>query len=214
MFKTTNIDHVGVNTNDMEATVQFYCGILGMKIARTMRTPSGGRHYNVEIGGGNAFAFFETDEDLSKTGNQYLNPLRYPGRHRGGVQRSAATAEGQRRRSYRCHRKALGQDLLLQRPERHKAADRGPDQGGRTGPHGRPPAGALGGEIYEVTGQRGQGFVGNRSAASKSPLDPRCTGHPGDFFVQASPEEGRLVLNQIRIGRDKGDGVCVWRLGQ
>ena len=23
-----------------------------------------------------------------------------------------------------------------------------------------------------------------------------------------------LVLNQIRIGRDKGDGVCVWRLGQ
>ena len=39
MFKTTNIDHVAVNTNDMEATVQFYCGILGMKIARTMRTP-------------------------------------------------------------------------------------------------------------------------------------------------------------------------------
>ena len=24
----------------------------------------------------------------------------------------------------------------------------------------------------------------------------------------------RLVLNQIRIGRDRGDGVCVWRLGQ
>ena len=23
-----------------------------------------------------------------------------------------------------------------------------------------------------------------------------------------------LVLEQIRIGRDKGDGVCVWRLGQ
>ena len=23
-----------------------------------------------------------------------------------------------------------------------------------------------------------------------------------------------LVLNQIRIGRDRGDGVCVWRLGQ
>ena len=25
---------------------------------------------------------------------------------------------------------------------------------------------------------------------------------------------GLLVLNQIRIGRDRGDGVCVWRLGQ
>jgi catechol 2,3-dioxygenase-like lactoylglutathione lyase family enzyme len=23
------IDHVGINTNDMEATLQFYCGILG-----------------------------------------------------------------------------------------------------------------------------------------------------------------------------------------
>ena len=23
-----------------------------------------------------------------------------------------------------------------------------------------------------------------------------------------------LVLSQIRIGRDRGDGVCVWRLGQ
>ncbi|PKB80219.1 MAG: hypothetical protein BZY88_09295 [SAR202 cluster bacterium Io17-Chloro-G9] len=78
MFKTTNIDHVGVNTNDMEATVQFYCGILGMKIARTMRTPNGGRHYNVEIGGGNSFAFFETDQDLSKTSNQFLNHFAIP----------------------------------------------------------------------------------------------------------------------------------------
>ena len=26
------IDHVGINTNDMEATLQFYCGILGMRL--------------------------------------------------------------------------------------------------------------------------------------------------------------------------------------
>ncbi len=26
--------------------------------------------------------------------------------------------------------------------------------------------------------------------------------------------EKALVLNQVRIGRDRGDGVCVWRLGQ
>ncbi len=50
------IDHVGINTNDMEATLQFYCGILGMQLVRTTRTPDGRRHYNVEIGGGNAFA--------------------------------------------------------------------------------------------------------------------------------------------------------------
>ena len=29
------IDHVGINTNDMEATLQFYCGILGMWLVRT-----------------------------------------------------------------------------------------------------------------------------------------------------------------------------------
>ena len=62
MFKTTGIDHVAVNTDDMEATLRFYCGILGMRLARTSRTPDGRRHYNVEIGGGNAFAFFDGAE--------------------------------------------------------------------------------------------------------------------------------------------------------
>ena len=38
------IDHVGINTNDMEATLQFYCGILGMRLVRTTRTPDGRRH--------------------------------------------------------------------------------------------------------------------------------------------------------------------------
>jgi catechol 2,3-dioxygenase-like lactoylglutathione lyase family enzyme len=28
------IDHVGINTNDMEATLQFYCGILGMRLVK------------------------------------------------------------------------------------------------------------------------------------------------------------------------------------
>ena len=35
------IDHVGINTNDMEAKLQFYCGILGMRLVRTTRTPDG-----------------------------------------------------------------------------------------------------------------------------------------------------------------------------
>ncbi len=33
----------------------------------------------------------------------------------------------------------------------------------------------------------------------------------GDFSLLEDPA---LVLNQVRIGRDRGDGVCVWRLGQ
>ncbi len=73
MFKCTGIDHVAVNTNDMEATLQFYCGILGMKLARTSRTGDGRRHYNVEIGGGNAFAFFDGADNPSHTKDQHLN---------------------------------------------------------------------------------------------------------------------------------------------
>jgi len=73
MFKVTGIDHVAVNTNDMEATLQFYCGILGMKLARTSRTGDGRRHYNIEIGGGNAFAFFDGADNPSHTKDQHLN---------------------------------------------------------------------------------------------------------------------------------------------
>ena len=72
------IDHVGINTNDMEATLQFYCGILGMRLVRTTRTPDGRRHYNVEIGGGNALAVFD-GADLPTAGErQHVNHLALP----------------------------------------------------------------------------------------------------------------------------------------
>ena len=78
MYKTLNLDHVAVNTTDMEATVQFYCGVLGMKLARTMRTPDGRRHYNIDIGGGNAFAFFESKEKPEGSTPQHLNHFAIP----------------------------------------------------------------------------------------------------------------------------------------
>ena len=78
MFKTTGIDHVAVNTNDMEGTLRFYCGILGMRLARTDRTPDGRRHYNVEIGGGNAFAFFDGADRPGESLPQYLNHFALP----------------------------------------------------------------------------------------------------------------------------------------
>ena len=59
MVTYTHIDHVAINTHDMEATLQFYCGVLGMRLARTALTGDGRRHYNIEIGGGNAFAVFD-----------------------------------------------------------------------------------------------------------------------------------------------------------
>lgn len=73
MFKCTGIDHAAINTNDMEGTLQFYCGILGMRLARTSQTGDGRRHYNVEIGGGNAFAVFDGAKLPPKTAPQHLN---------------------------------------------------------------------------------------------------------------------------------------------
>ena len=78
MFKCTHIDHVAINTNDMEATLQFYCGILGMRLARTSLTGDGRRHYNIEIGGGNAFAVFDGASLPEKGAPQLLTHFALP----------------------------------------------------------------------------------------------------------------------------------------
>ena len=75
MFTCTNVDHIAINTDDMEATLQFYCGIMGMRLARTALTPDGRRHYNVEIGGGTAFAVFDGAKPLPEGAPQSLNHL-------------------------------------------------------------------------------------------------------------------------------------------
>jgi catechol 2,3-dioxygenase-like lactoylglutathione lyase family enzyme len=75
MFTYTNVDHIAINTDDMEATLQFYCGILGMRLARTALTPDGRRHYNIAIGGGTAFAVFDGAKPVQQGLPQPLNHL-------------------------------------------------------------------------------------------------------------------------------------------
>ena len=110
------IDHVGINTNDMEATLQFYCGTLGMRLVRTTRTPDGRRHYNVEIGGGNAFAVFDGAE-LPTTGErQRVNHLALPVDMSEEFDAAYQRLKDRRDRNYRT---GVWQDLLLPRSERH-----------------------------------------------------------------------------------------------
>ncbi|MBK5287932.1 MAG: VOC family protein [Acidimicrobiia bacterium] len=52
------INHLALVTHDMDATVRFYVGVLGMRIVATIGTPSF-RHYFFELGQGNTIAFFE-----------------------------------------------------------------------------------------------------------------------------------------------------------
>jgi catechol 2,3-dioxygenase-like lactoylglutathione lyase family enzyme len=52
------VNHLALVTPDMDATVRFYVGVLGMRlVCTTMAGPM--RHYFFEIGDGNTVAFFE-----------------------------------------------------------------------------------------------------------------------------------------------------------
>jgi catechol 2,3-dioxygenase-like lactoylglutathione lyase family enzyme len=54
----SGVNHLALVTPDMDATVRFYVGVLGMPLVATlMAGPM--RHYFFEIGHGNTVAFFE-----------------------------------------------------------------------------------------------------------------------------------------------------------
>jgi catechol 2,3-dioxygenase-like lactoylglutathione lyase family enzyme len=52
------INHLALVTHDMDATVRFYHGVLGMRLVATVQAGPM-RHYFFEIGPGNTVAFFE-----------------------------------------------------------------------------------------------------------------------------------------------------------
>lgn len=52
------VHHLALTTNDMDATVRFYHGVLGMRIVATLANDTY-RHYLFEVGPGEVVAFFE-----------------------------------------------------------------------------------------------------------------------------------------------------------
>ena len=52
------INHLALITDDMDATVRFYHGVLGARLVATLATPAF-RHYFFEVGAQNTLAFFE-----------------------------------------------------------------------------------------------------------------------------------------------------------
>jgi catechol 2,3-dioxygenase-like lactoylglutathione lyase family enzyme len=52
------INHLALVTNDMDATVRFYVGVLGARLVATIGDPSF-RHYFFRIGPRNTIAFFQ-----------------------------------------------------------------------------------------------------------------------------------------------------------
>lgn len=58
-FALGGINHLALVCSDMERTVAFYSGVLGMPLIKTIDLPGGrGQHFFFDCGGGDCLAFF------------------------------------------------------------------------------------------------------------------------------------------------------------
>ena len=86
------IHHLAFNTDDMKKTVEFYVGVLGMRLVHTLVTPAGGmdrakvrgnppfeciRHYFFDMGGDSLLAFFELPASLKPGDRNALGTMQH-----------------------------------------------------------------------------------------------------------------------------------------
>jgi catechol 2,3-dioxygenase-like lactoylglutathione lyase family enzyme len=58
-FEIQGINHLALVCKDMKRTVDFYSGVLGMPLTKTIDLPNGmGQHFFFDIGNGDQLAFF------------------------------------------------------------------------------------------------------------------------------------------------------------
>ena len=58
-FDIRGINHLALVCRDMKRTVDFYSGVLGMPLTKTIELPQGmGQHFFFDIGKGDSLAFF------------------------------------------------------------------------------------------------------------------------------------------------------------
>ncbi|MFU8816216.1 MAG: VOC family protein [Pseudomonadales bacterium] len=58
-FEIQGINHLALVCKDMKKTVDFYSGMLGMPLTKTINLPNGmGQHFFFDIGNGDQLAFF------------------------------------------------------------------------------------------------------------------------------------------------------------
>jgi len=58
-FKLRGINHLALVCSDMDRTVEFYSGVLGMPLVKTIDLPFDmGKHFFFDCGGGDCLAFF------------------------------------------------------------------------------------------------------------------------------------------------------------
>src|SRR5258708_33752633 len=57
-FELRGVNHIAMVASDMHATIEFYNGVLGMPLIKTVEIPGGGQHFFFDIGNGHSLAFF------------------------------------------------------------------------------------------------------------------------------------------------------------
>lgn len=58
-FEIRGVNHLALTCKDMKRTVEFYTGVLGMPLTKTINLPkSMGQHFFFDIGNGDSLAFF------------------------------------------------------------------------------------------------------------------------------------------------------------
>ncbi|MBO3750041.1 VOC family protein [Streptosporangiaceae bacterium NEAU-GS5] len=58
-FELGGINHLALVSSDMRRTIDFYSGLLGMPLIKTLDLPGGmGQHFFFDCGGGDCLAFF------------------------------------------------------------------------------------------------------------------------------------------------------------
>ncbi|HEX6418705.1 MAG TPA: VOC family protein [Acidimicrobiales bacterium] len=58
-FELRGVNHLALVCRDMARTVEFYSGVLGMPLVKTIELPAGmGQHFFFDCGGGDCLAFF------------------------------------------------------------------------------------------------------------------------------------------------------------
>jgi len=58
-FELGGINHLALVSSDMRQTIDFYSGVLGMPLIKTLDLPNGmGQHFFFDCGGGDCVAFF------------------------------------------------------------------------------------------------------------------------------------------------------------
>jgi len=84
-FNIRGINHLALVCKDMEKTVEFYSGVLGMPLIKTIEFPGGmGQHFFFDIGNGDSLAFFWfKDSPPAQPG--ITNPRGLPGSPEGIV---------------------------------------------------------------------------------------------------------------------------------